>query len=321
MKSINELRKDFPILKRIINNNPLIYFDNAATTQKPQSVIDALVDFYTQYNANIHRGVHTFGEQATQMYEEARSKVAQYINAEPDEIIFTRGTTESINLIATAWGEQHITRGDEIVITELEHHSNLLPWQQLAHKKNAKLNYIPVHDDGTLNMASLPELITAKTKLVAVSHVSNALGTHNDIASIIRAAHAVGAYVLIDAAQSVPHQKINVKSLNCDFLAFSGHKMLGPTGIGVLYIKKKLHDHIPPYQFGGGMVFEVDFHKASWLRAPHKFEAGTPAIAQAIGLGAAIDYLHNYVDFTLLQAHEAKLCTRLIDGLSHIKKR
>ncbi len=319
MDKFNKLRNDFPILQQIINKQPLSYFDNAATTQKPQQVLDAMMHFYQTSNANIYRGAHTFAEQTTALYEQVRKKVAQFIGAQdPSEVIFTKGTTESINIIACAWTSEHIKAGDEIVVTELEHHANLLPWQRVAQQKKAQLKFIPVLPDGTLDLSILDILLTKKTKLVAIAQVSNAIGTHNSVDKIINAAHAVGAKVLIDAAQSVPHQAINVQTLSCDFLAFSGHKMLGPTGIGVLYIKKELHDYIPPYLQGGGMVSAVGWEKADWLPAPQKFEAGTPPIAQAIGLGAAIDYLSSYVDFNALQKYESQLTTRVIDGLSSI---
>ena len=314
------LAKDFPILKQKINGHPLIYFDNAATSQKPQQVIDALTKYYSEQNNNIHRSVYTFGEQATTLYENARRTVADFINADPEEIVFTKGTTESINFIAGTWALQYIKKGDEIVLTQMEHHSNLIPWQQCALKNGAQIKYIPITSNGTLKLDQLPTIIGTKTKLVSAVHVSNALGTHNDIAAIIKAAHDVNARVLIDAAQSVPHQKIDVKKIKCDFLVFSGHKMLGPTGIGVLYIKKELHHHINPYQFGGGMVYEADFQHATFLNAPHKFEAGTPPIAGAIGLAAAIEYLIKNILFQDLQKHQADLCTQLIDGLSKHKK-
>jgi cysteine desulfurase / selenocysteine lyase len=319
MNIFKKLRADFPILQQKVNGYPLVACDNASTSHKPQSVIDAMVHFYTTNNANIYRGIHLFAEQATQAYENARKKVAQFIGADPEEVIFTRGCTSSINFVAATWADENIQAGDEIVVTELEHHANLIPWQRLAQKKGATLKFIPIFSDGTVDLSGLDVIITNKTKLVSVIHVSNAIGTHVDIASIIQRAHAVGARILIDAAQSVPHQKINVRELDCDFLVFSGHKLLGPTGIGVLYIKKELHDHVPPYEVGGGMVENVDCTHATWAAAPQKFEAGTPPIAQAIGLGAAIDYLQTHINFDELIAYEAQLCTRLIDGLSVIK--
>lgn len=311
-------RADFPILQQKINDKPLCYLDNASTSQKPQAVIDALVDFYTTKNANIYRGAHFFSEQATQLYEQTRMRVAQFIGArDASEIIFTSGCTEGINFVATAWAMQHINAGDEIVITGLEHHANMVPWQRVAAEKKAVLKVIPVHPDGSLIMDHLGDIITHRTKLVACVHVSNALGTHVDVARITMQAKQVGALVLIDAAQSVAHQRINVVDLDCDFLVFSGHKMLAPTGVGVLYIKQELHDQVQPYQYGGGMVFEVDYQKSTYLKAPHKFEAGTPPIAQVIGLGAAVNYL-SQIDFEQLRVHEAQLCAQLIGGLSLI---
>src|SRR4030095_4881934 len=320
MNNFKKLCADFPILTQKINGHRLIACDNASTTHKPQQVIDAVVQFYTTTNANIYRGIHLFAEQATHAYEDARKKVACFIGALPEEIVFTRGCTSGINFIAATWGDVHIKSGDEIVMTELEHHANLLPWQRLAHKKGATLKFIPVFPDGTVDLSLLKSIITHKTKIASVIHVSNAIGTHVDIATIIARVHAVGARVLIDAAQSVPHQKINVHGLGCDFLVFSGHKLLAPTGVGVLYIKKELHDSVPPYEVGGGMVEDVDCMNATWAPAPHKFEAGTPPIAQVIGLGAAIDYMQSYVDFDTLAQHEAQLCTRLIEGLSVIRQ-
>src|SRR5579863_3827929 len=316
--NFKKLRADFPILHQEVNGYPLIAFDNASTSHKPQSVIDAVVQFYTTTNANTYRGIHVFAEKATQQYEDARKKVAQFIGADQNEIIFTRGCTSGINFIAATWADVHVHAGDEIVVTELEHHSNLLPWQRLVQKKGAILKCIPVLPDGTLDLSQLDSIITNKTKMVAIIHVSNAVGTHVDIAPIIKRAHAVGARILIDAAQSVPHRKINVHELDCDFLVFSGHKLLGPTGIGVLYIKKELHDEIEPYEVGGGMVKDVDCTHATWASAPQKFEAGTPPIAQAIGLGAAVDYVGKHINFDDLIAYEAQLCTRLIDGLSEM---
>ncbi|HLC07589.1 MAG TPA: aminotransferase class V-fold PLP-dependent enzyme, partial [Candidatus Babeliales bacterium] len=248
--NFKKLRADFPILSQKINGYPLVPCDNASTTHKPQSVIDAVVQFYTTTNANIYRGIHLFAEQATQLYENARKKVADFIGAHASEIVFTRGCTAGINFVVATWGDMHIKAGDEIVMTELEHHANLLPWQRLAQKKGAVLKFIPIFPDGSLDLSQLDSIITNKTKMVSVIHVSNAVGTHVDIATIIARAQAVGACVLIDAAQSVPHQKIDVHQLGCDFLVFSGHKILGPTGIGVLYIKKELHAELPPYEVG-----------------------------------------------------------------------
>ncbi|HEX4069490.1 MAG TPA: SufS family cysteine desulfurase [Candidatus Babeliales bacterium] len=319
MNKFKKLRDDFPILHQEVNGYSLIACDNASTAHKPQTVIDAVVQFYTTINANTFRGVYLFAEEATRQYETARTKVAQFIGADPEEVIFTRGCTSGINFIAATWADTNIQAGDEIVITELEHHSNLLPWQRLAQKKGAILKFIPVLSDGTVDLSNLDSIITNKTKMVSVIHVSNATGAHVDIVPIIQRAHAVGARILIDAAQSASHQKINVHELDCDFLVFSGHKLLGPTGIGVLYIKKELHSKIEPYEVGGGMVAHVECDHATWAPAPQKFEAGTPPIAQAIGLGAAIDYLQEHINFDELIVYEAQLCARLIDGLAEIK--
>lgn len=312
---MKNIRKDFPLLQKKVDRHQLIYFDNAATSQKPQQVIDAISNYYESQNSPIHRAMYNLGEQATTLYEQAREKVAQFINAHSDEVIITKGTTQSINAVAAGWARVHLKEGDEILLTQMEHHANLLPWQQVAKMTGAILKFIPILPDGTLDMKSLDHLLTKKTKLVSCIHVSNVLGTHNDIETITKKAHAVGARVLIDAAQSVAHQIIDVKKINSDFLVFSGHKMLGPTGIGILYIKKELHDQMQPYEFGGGMVYEADFTHASWAKAPYKFEAGTPPIAQAIGLGAAIDYIQKNIDFAQLQTHEARLCSMLIEGL------
>jgi len=319
MNKFKKLCADFPILQQKVNGYSLVACDNASTTHKPQAVIDALVHFYTTTNANIYRGIHLFAEQATHAYEKARKKVADFIGACPQEVIFTRGCTSGINFVVATWGHNNLKTGDEIVLTELEHHSNLLPWQRVAQQKGAILKFIPVLSDGTVDLSDLNSIITSKTKMVSVIHVSNAVGTHVDIATIIARARQVGATILIDAAQSVAHQKINVHTMDCDFLVFSGHKILGPTGIGVLYIKKDLHNSLPPYEVGGGMVEDADCFHATWAPAPQKFEAGTPAIAQAIGLGAAIDYLQANVNFDELMIYEAQLCARLIEGLQTIK--
>jgi cysteine desulfurase/selenocysteine lyase len=310
------IRKDFPILKMQVADHELVYLDNAATSQKPHAVIDAITQFYTQYNNNIHRSVHAFGEQTTALYEKARAAVATFINADPTEIIFTKGTTEGINFIAQAWAAKNLREGDEIVLTELEHHANIFPWLEVARAKKIAIRYIPVTQHGELEYVSLPSIITNKTKLVSVAQTCNSLGTHNDVAPIISAARAVGARVFIDAAQSAAHQPIDVQKMDCHFLAFSGHKMLGPTGIGVLYIKKELHDQVAPYQFGGGMIYEADYYHATWQKAPHKYEAGTPPIAQAIGLAAALEYKQKHIPWHAQQAHEAALCKQLIDDLS-----
>ncbi len=320
MELFKQLRKDFPILSEKVDENALIYFDNAATVHKPRLVIDALVHFYTKTNANVYRGIYSFAEYATHLYDTARENVAQFIGAHKEEIVFTSGTTEGINFVASTWGESFISAGDEIVITELEHHANLLPWQQLAARKGARLKCIPVMSDGMLDVSSLDSIITQRTKIVACVHVSNAVGTHVNVDFITARARQVGALVLLDAAQSVAHQKIDVKRLGCDFLVFSGHKLMAPTGVGVLFIKKDLHEAIPPYQFGGGMVENAEFLHARWKKAPHKFEAGTPPIAQAVGLGAAINYYQKNIFFDDLIVHEASLCQQLVVGLSSMPK-
>lgn len=311
---MHKMKQQFPILTTRMNDQPLVYLDNAATTQKPQSVIDALSNFYSNANANIHRGVYTLSEDATTLYEGVRQQVAQFIGAETQEIIFTKGTTEGINFIASTWGRGNVQEGDEVVISALEHHSNLLPWQQLCREKKAALKIIPLTPQGLLDMDEASRLITAKTKIVAVTHVSNAIGTEVDVKALANLAHNADAKILVDAAQSVLHQKVDVKELDCDFLAFSGHKMYGPTGIGVLYIKKELEESIPPYQLGGGMVYEAGYQEATWLKAPQKFEAGTPPIAQAIGLGKAITFLSD-IGFDTISALESSLCRQLIEGL------
>lgn len=315
MNTLMNIRNYFPI---VAHHKELIFFDNAASTQKPQIVIDAITQFYAQHYAPIKRGIYTLAEQATEHYEHARKKVAQFINAEAEEIVFTSNATESINFIAATWARKHIQKNDQIVITQLEHHSNMLPWQRLCQEVGAQLVYIPVDAQGNLIVSDLERIITKKTKLVAFLDVSNAIGTHVPVDTIVRAAKKVGAKILIDACQSVPHKPLDVKTYECDFLVFSGHKLLGPTGIGVLYIKKELHNEVPPYQVGGGMVFEVG-SQPRWLKPPHCYEAGTPPFVQAIGLAAAIDFLQNEIDFNNVAAHEAALCAQLIDGLQSIK--
>lgn len=311
---------DFPVLKKIINGYPIAYLDNAATSLKPQVVIDEIVNYYSDCSGTTYRGVYSIGEQATTLYENARSAAASFIGAHPTEIVFTKGATEGINTVATAWGQTHVSAGDEIVITALEHHANILPWSALAHQVGARLKVLPVDHDGNLRLDLLSHYIGPKTKLVAVCHVSNVLGVRNDIELITRCAHEAGARVLIDAAQSVAHEKINVQDLKCDFLVFSGHKMMGPTGIGVLYCADRTHSELTPYQSGGGMVNKVDLYEPTYLAMPHLLEAGTPPIAGAIGLARAIKYIKTTIDFELLRRHEACLSRRLVEGLETIKK-
>lgn len=289
---VQAIRKLFPVLNRRLNNKPLVYFDNAATSQKPQVVIDALVRYYSHYNANIHRGIHTLAEEATAAYEATRATVQQFINASfSEEIVFTRGATEGINLVAYTYGRQHINAGDEVIISTMEHHSNIVPWQILCEEKKAILKVIPVTDDGELDMEAYEGLLSSKTKFVSVVHVSNSLGTINPVKEIIDLAHAAGAAVMIDGAQSTVHLDIDVQQLDCDFFAFSGHKLYGPTGVGVLYGKKELLEMMPPFMGGGEMIKEVTFAKTTYAVLPYKFEAGTPNIADTVALKSALDFI------------------------------
>ncbi|MGZ5564957.1 MAG: cysteine desulfurase [Chthoniobacterales bacterium] len=286
------VREDFPILRQHVHDHPLIYFDNAATTQKPRAVIEALRHYYEHDNANVHRGLHELSSRATTAYEDSRARVGKYLGAtSADEIVFTRGTTESINLVAQAWGGKFLRAGDVILLTEMEHHSNLVPWQLLAERTGACLRFVPVNPDGTLALDQLPTLLTREVKLFAFTHVSNSLGTINPVAELCEQARRVGALSLVDAAQSAGHLPLNVQELGCDFLAFSGHKMCAPTGIGALYARAEILDAIPPWHGGGEMIVSVTLEKSTFKKAPHRFEAGTPNIAGAIGLGAAIDYI------------------------------
>jgi len=286
------VRGDFPLLHRTVHGKRLVYLDSAATSQKPREVLDALGQYYQLYNANVHRGVYQIAEEATARYEEARAKVATFLGAgRPEEIVFTRGTTEAINLVAATWGRMHVHAGDEIVLTEMEHHSNIVPWQMLAAERGAVLRYVPVTDEGRLDLDAYGRLLSERTKIVAVVHQSNVLGTVNPIRRIADQAHAAGARVVVDGAQSVPHQAVDVQSLGADFLAFSGHKMLGPTGSGGLWARYELLEAMPPYQGGGEMIMMVGLESSTYKDPPHKFEAGTPNIADSIALGAAVDYL------------------------------
>lgn len=286
------IRQLFPVLGRTVKGKPLVYLDNAATSQKPQEVIDALVHYYAYYNANIHRGIHTLAEEATAAFEATRDAVQEFVHAASrEEIIFTRGTTESINLVAMAWGRQHIKEGDELIISTMEHHSNIVPWQLLCEEKGAVLKVIPVSDEGVLDMDAYRKLLSSRTKLVSVAHVSNALGTVNPVGEIIEAAHQVGARVLIDGAQSSVHLDIDVQELGCDFFAFSAHKLYGPTGVGVLYGKKELLDTMPVFQGGGEMIREVSFERTTFNDLPYKYEAGTPNIADVVAFKATLDFV------------------------------
>jgi len=309
MFDVASIREDFPILERQVHGKPLVYLDNAATTQKPRAVIEALVHFYEHHNANIHRAIHALGEEATSAYEETRAKVARFINApRPECIVFTRNTTEAINLVAYAWGRENIGPGDEIVLTEMEHHSNLVPWQRLAQETGATVKYIGVTDEGTLALNDLDSFIGERVKLVAVTHVSNALGTINPVEQIVAAAHRRGAVAVVDGAQAAPHMPVDVQALDCDFYAFSAHKMLGPTGVGVLYGRYELLDTMQPFLSGGEMIRRVRLDGANWNDVPWKFEAGTPNIADVIAFSAALDYL-TALGMTNVRAHEEELTT------------
>ena len=321
MYDIEKIRADFPILSREIYGRPLIYLDNAATTQKPLCVLDAMRDEYLNVNANVHRGVHYLSQQATDLHEAARERVRQFINAKKiEEVIFTRGTTEAINLVASSFCESQMRAGDEVIVTEMEHHSNIVSWQLQAMKRGISVKHLPISDDGALCLDALEPMITEKTKIISVAHVSNVLGTVNPVEKIIQIAHEHGVPVLVDGAQSAPHFKIDVQAMDCDFFAFSGHKMYGPTGIGVLYGKEEWLEKLPPYQGGGEMIDKVTWEKTTFERLPFKFEAGTPDYVATHGLATAIDYL-NAIGIDAISAHEQELTQycmeqlRTIDGM------
>jgi cysteine desulfurase/selenocysteine lyase len=317
--NINKIREDFPILNREVNGKPLVYFDNGATSQKPQLVIDAINKYYSFENSNIHRGIHTLSQEATNAYEEARKKIQRFVNAQHEhEIIFTKGTTDSINLVASSFGKKHLKKGDEIIISTMEHHSNIVPWQMICEEKGAVLKVIPINDKGELLMDEFKKLLSPKTKLVAITHVSNTLGTINPVKEIIKLAKEAGALILIDGAQAVPHTKIDVQELNCDFYAFSGHKMFGPTGVGILYGKEAVLNDLPPYQGGGDMIKTVTFEKTTYNCLPHKFEAGTPNIVGGIGLGVAVDYM-NSIGIDKIEAYEHELLTYATEQIKQIE--
>ena len=318
IRTAAEIRKDFPILARKVHGKPLVYLDSTASSQKPNAVIEAMSTYYEMYHANVHRGVYEISEEATARMEKARVKVARFINAHRSkQVIFTRNTTESINLVAYSWGNTNITAGDMIVLTEMEHHSNLIPWQLLAQRTGARLEFVPITDDGQLNQDVYDQLLQQQPKLVAFTHMSNVLGTINPAQKMIAQAHAVGAIVLLDAAQSVPHSHVDVQALDVDFLCFSAHKMLGPTGIGVLYGKRDLLEAMPPFMGGGDMIRKVGLRESTWNDLPWKFEAGTPAIAEAVGLGVAVDYLSTLGMENVLK-HEQEITTYALEQLRTI---
>lgn len=315
---VQEIRNQFPILSRELKGKPLVYFDNAATSQKPQVVIDALVHYYSYYNANIHRGIHTLAEEATAAYEATRITVQQFINAAShQEIIFTRGTTESINLVAYAWGRAKVNTGDEIIISTLEHHSNIVPWQMLSQEKGAILKVVPINENGEFLFEAFEQMLSERTKLVSIVHASNALGVINPVEEIIKAAHKVGALVLVDGAQSSVHLDIDVQALDCDFYAFSAHKLYGPTGVGILYGKKQILEDMPPFMGGGEMIKEVSFEHTSYNELPYKFEAGTPNIADTVAFKTALDFITN-IGKSTIRAHEDELLRYATSQLSQI---
>ncbi|HEX2923294.1 MAG TPA: cysteine desulfurase [Chloroflexota bacterium] len=318
MFDVDTVRADFPILDREVHGKKLVYLDNAATSQKPRSVIDALNSYYERYNSNVHRGIHTLSEEATDAYEQSRLKVARFIKAPSTRgIVFVRNTTEGINLVAQAWARKRLKPGDEILLSRMEHHSNLIPWQLVAKETGAKLRFISLNVDGTMNLSNIDQLINDRTKIVAVSHMSNVLGTINPVRQLADLAHAKGALMLADGAQSVPHMPVDVTELGCDFLAFSGHKMLGPTGTGVLWGREELLDEMDPFLGGGSMIMEVTCETATWNDIPQKFEAGTPDVAGAIGMGAAVDYLQA-LGMENVREHEVEITTYALEKLGEV---
>jgi len=319
MLDINKIREDFPALHQLVYKKPLVYLDNAATTQKPKVVIDTLLDYYTTQNSNIHRGVHYLSQKATAAYEDARRVIQQFINSEHShEIIFTRGTTESINLVASSFAKRFLKKGDEILISAMEHHSNIVPWQMVCEEKQASLKVIQFNEDGELLLDEFEKLLNEKTKLIAITHISNALGTVNPIKEIIKIAHRKNIPVLVDGAQAVPHMKVDVQELDCDFYCFSGHKMYAPMGVGVLYGKEKILNELPPYQGGGEMIKEVTFEKTTYNELPFKFEAGTPNVGDGLGLAAAIKYLEIF-GMDTIHKHESELLSYATKKLLEIE--
>ncbi|MCL4303033.1 MAG: cysteine desulfurase [Anaerolineae bacterium] len=319
MFDVQRIRQDFPILQQQVNGKPLIYLDSTASSQKPLCVIEAMNTYYREYHANVHRGIYQISEKASEAYETARKKVGRFINARSwREVIFTRNATESINLVAYSWGLSNLKAGDVILTSEMEHHANLIPWQQLAARTGATVKYIPVDEHGYLDMTTFDAWLTPAVKLVAITQMSNVLGTVTPVGEIVQKAHAVGALVLLDGAQAVPHMPTDVQAFECDFLAFSGHKMLGPTGIGVLWARKEILADMPPFLTGGDMIKKVTFDGCEWNELPWKFEAGTPAIAEVVGLGAAVDYL-NEIGMHNVRLHEIELTTYAFDRLSQVE--
>jgi len=316
--NVAEIRKDFPILAREVHGKRLVYLDNAATSQKPRQVIDAIKEYYESYNANVHRAIHALGEQATAAYEEARGKVARFINAPSERcIVWVKNASEAINLVAYAWGRKNVGEGDEILVSPMEHHSNLVPWQELARARGARLKFFNLTPEGRLDLENLDTLLTPRTKIVAITHASNVLGTINPVADIARKAHEVGSLILVDGAQSTPHMPVDVQALDCDFFVFSAHKMCGPMGIGVLYGKEEILDAMDPFLFGGEMISTVTLERSTWNDIPWKFEAGTPNVAGAIGFGAAIDYLEA-IGMEAIQRHEQELVAYAWEALSEL---
>ena len=318
MLNIEEIRKDFPILSRTVYNRPLVYLDNAATTQKPRAVVEAMTEEYYSVNANVHRGVHYLSQQATELHEQARANVQKFINARSEaEIIFTRGTTESLNLVAFSFGEAFLKEGDEVLVSVMEHHSNIVPWQMLRERKGIVLKIIPMTDEGEIDLEAYKNLFSPRTRLVCIAHVSNVLGTVNPVKEMTAIAHAHGAKVLVDGAQSVPHRRVDVQDIGCDFLTFSGHKIYGPTGIGVLYGREELLEKMPPYQGGGEMIARVSFEKTTYERLPFKFEAGTPDFVGSHALAVALDYVRG-IGQDIIAAHEADLTRYAMEQMSLI---
>ncbi|MEK6843714.1 MAG: cysteine desulfurase [Candidatus Micrarchaeota archaeon] len=318
MVDFAKLKNDFPTLKRKVNGKQMVYLDSAATAQRPLQVIEAMDDYYKNYNASVHRGIYSISEEATDKYEKAREKIAKFINASPEEVIFTKNATESLNLVSYSYGDFALQSNDSVLITQMEHHSNLIPWQQLTKRKKGSLLYAMVTDDGFVDMQEFDSQLKKKPKIVSFTHASNVLGTINPVKEMVKKAHDAGAISVIDAAQSTPHMKVDVKAMDCDFLAFSGHKMLGPTGIGILYGKKHLLEKMPPFLTGGSMIREVTLQDAKWADLPAKFEAGTPAIAESIGLGSAVDYI-NAIGIDNIRRHEVELTKYALQRLLEFK--